>query len=258
MKRPIVHFDIETTGLNQTSDRIIEIFMLKENPDGTHEEFYSKFNPYPVQVSPDAQAVHGMSNEDLAYEPAFKSRAEEIVSFIKGCDLGGYNIINFDIPMLFEELYRSGITHNFKQHEIFDSYKIWTKTETRTLTGAVERYLKTTHEHAHSAKADVIMTAKILKKQLEEYSAKYESDEDMAKQTSELTGKIDFAGKFGLNSNGQVTITFGKYKDKSVKQVFDEDPGYLCWIFEKAEFPTETKLIAKSIYDKLQTIKSNS
>jgi DNA polymerase-3 subunit epsilon len=257
MKNPIVHFDLETTGLNQKTDRIVEIYMLKQNPDGSEEEFYSRFNPYPVMVSPEAESVHGMSNEDLQDEPAFSEKVNDILKFIEGCDLGGYNILYFDIPMLYEELYRATGKHtDLKSRRVFDSYKIWMKSEQRTLTGAVKRYLGESHENAHSAKADVLASARILSKQIEEYSDLYESAESMAELTSELKDKLDLSGKFGLNSEGSVIITFGKHKDKRVQQVYAEDTGYLKWMYEVADFPTDTKLIAKGIYEKLQSIKS--
>jgi DNA polymerase-3 subunit epsilon len=256
MKNPIVFFDLETTGLNQKNDRIVEMYMYKENPDGTTEEFYSRFNPYPVLVSPEAESVHGMSNEDLQNEPQFSEKVNEIIQFIQGCDLGGYNILSFDIPLLFEEIYRANETvYNFKDHGIFDSYKIWIKSESRTLSGAVQRYLNRDHENAHSAKADVLATAEILKKQLIEYSSLYESVESMAETTAELSNKLDFSGKFGKNNEGQIIITFGKHKDKPVQQVYSEDTGYLKWMYEIADFPTDTKLIAKRIYEKLQAIR---
>lgn len=256
MKNSIVFFDLETTGLSQKNDRIVEIYMLKQNPNGTEEEFYSRFNPHPVWISPEAEAVHGISNEDLQNEQPFHTKAEEILNFIKDCDLGGYNILGFDIPMLFEEIYRAtGKAYDFKKHRVFDSYKIWMKSESRTLTGAVQRYLGKTHDHAHSAKGDVKVTADILKKQIAEYESQYESIDIMADQTSELIGKLDFSGKFAKNELDQIVITFGKHKDKPVQQVYMEDTGYLKWMAEIADFPTDTKLIAKGIYEKLQAIK---
>lgn len=256
--KPIVFFDLETTGLNQKTDRIVEICMIKENPDGTTEELYSKFNPFPVEVSPEAELVHGMSNEDLMNEPEFSEKANDILAFIEGCDIGGYNILYFDIPMLFEELYRCGKPYDFKKHIIYDSYKIWTVSESRTLTGAVKRYLGESHTHAHSAKGDVEVTARILKKQIQEYRDQYETPEQMAMLTSEMNNKIDFAGKFGKNEDNQIVITFGKHKDKPVQKIYAEDPGYLQWMYEKADFPTETKLIARNIHAKLETSKSNA
>jgi DNA polymerase-3 subunit epsilon len=256
--KPIVFFDLETTGLNQKTDRIVEICMIKENPDGTSEELYSRFNPFPVEVSPEAEMVHGMSNADLMNEPEFSEKAQDILDFIEGCDIGGYNILYFDIPMLFEELYRCGKPHDFKKHTIYDSYKIWTVSESRTLTGAVKRYLGEDHKHAHSAKGDVEVTARILKKQIQEYRDQYASAQEMALVSSEMGKKVDFAGKFGRNDDNQVVITFGKHKDKPVQQVYMEDPGYIQWMYEKADFPTETKLIARNIHAKLESSKANA
>lgn len=252
MKNPIVFFDLETTGINQKTDRIVEIYMLKQNPDGTEEELYSRFNPG-IPVPQMVAELHGLDDAMLSMEPKFSERANDVIAFIQGCDLGGYNILSFDIPMLFEEIYRAtGKPYDFKKHQIFDSYKIWMKSESRTLTGAVKRYLGKSHDYAHSAKGDVLVTADILKRQLEEYTSQYESIEDMAKQTAELTDRLDFSGKFSKNENNQIIITFGKHKDKTVQQIHSEDSGYLKWIFEIADFPTDTKLIAKGIYDKLQ------
>jgi DNA polymerase-3 subunit epsilon len=255
LDKPIVFFDLETTGLNQKLDRIVEISMIKENPNGTTEEFYSKFDPYPVEVSPEAESVHGMSTVDLINEPKFEDVAHKKITFLAGCDIGGYNILHFDIPMLFEELYRVGIVYDFKKHTIYDSYKIWMISENRTLTGAVKRYLGESHEHAHSAKGDVEVTARILKRQLELYENMYEDSQSLADITSERKDRVDFAGKFSKNTNGEIVITFGKHKNKTVNQIYTEDPGYIQWMYEKAEFPTETQLLAKNIHSFLSKSK---
>jgi len=250
INKPIVFFDLETTGINVTTDRIIEICMIKENPDGTTEELYSKLNPEPVMISAEATAVHGITNEDLVGEPKFSELADRIIEFIDGCAIGGYNIIRFDLPLLLEELVRCGKPYNFKKHQIFDSYRIWTKSETRTLTGAVKRYLGEDHTYAHQAKADVEATAKILKRQLEEYGSLYQSIDELAEQTSELKNSVDLSGKFARNEDGSIIFTIGKHKNKTVNQIFSEDAGYFKWIYEVADFPSDTKLIAKQIYEK--------
>lgn len=250
LQKPIVFFDLETTGINTTTDRIVEICMIKENPDGSTEELYSKFNPYPVMISPEASAVHGIQNADLVNEPKFAEFADRIIQFLDGCAIGGYNIIRFDLPLLLEELVRSGKPYNFKKHQIFDSYLIWTKSENRTLSGAVKRYLGESHEHAHQAKADVEATAKILKKQLEVYSTLYEDIDDLVEQTSNLSNSLDLSGKFARNGEGSIILTIGKHKNKTINQIYSEDAGYFKWIYEAADFPSDTKLIAKQIYEK--------
>jgi DNA polymerase-3 subunit epsilon len=247
-KSSVVFFDIESTGLNQQTDRIIELYMRKINPDGTQEEFYSKFNPYPVEVSEEAAKVHGLTSNDLLGEPLFSERVDEIISFIEGSALGGYNIIHFDIPMLFEELYRAGKIYDFKKHQIIDVYKIWTLSEPRTLSGAVSRFLNKSHDNAHKAKDDVLATAEIFEKQLEIYSHLYESIESMIDLTNEdLKKNLDFSGKF-QRSDDEIIVSFGKHKGKSIQTVLKEDAEYFRWIFEKSEMPTDTRLIARKIY----------
>jgi DNA polymerase-3 subunit epsilon len=249
MKKPIVFFDLETTGLNQIKDRIVELYMAKHNPDGTVDELYSRFNPFPVEISEMASKVHGITAEDVANEPRFENRAQEILDFIDGCDLGGYNILNFDIPMLFEEFVRSGKMFDYRKHRIFDSYRLWTHYEPRTLTGATKRFLGKELKDAHRAKADVEATAEIFKKQIDEWAI---TDLDEAyKLTTEIDKKMDLSGKFAKNEAGDVVLTFGKHANKTVQQIFVEDAEYFRWMYEKAEMPTDTKMIARRIYTKL-------
>lgn len=263
IENPIVFFDIETTGLSQTNDRIVEIYMLKKNPDGTEEEFYSRFNPYPVQVSKEAEDLHGLSNEDLMSEPGFKEKSRDILAFIEGCDIGGYNILGFDLPFLTEEFIRCGIDYSFarphtKGIRIFDVYKIWTESEPRNLIGASKRFLKEDLVNAHQAKADVIATARVFEKQLEEFGNMYEDVNDLAELTSKLKNKLDLSGKFIINENHQICLSFGKYKDKTVQEIFRDDSGYFLWMAEKSDMSNEVKKLAKSIYEKLSAIRSNA
>ena len=256
-KKPIVFFDLETTGINQQSDRIVEMFALRVNPDGSQDEFYSRFNPYPVEVGAEAEKVHGISSNDLLGEPLFSEKADEVIAFFEGCDIGGYNILHFDIPMLFEELYRSNRIHDFKKHQIIDVFKIWTVSEPRTLTGAVKRFLGESHDHAHEAKADVFATARIYDQQKEIYQHMYESIDAMIEASNpEMRANLDFSGKFQTTEDGSVIVTFGKHKNKTIQTVYKEDPEYFRWIFEKSEMPTDTRIIARKIYARLQENKS--
>jgi DNA polymerase-3 subunit epsilon len=263
INKSIVFFDIETTGLSTSNDRIVELYMLKKNPDGTEEEFYSRFNPYPVQVAAEAQELHGLSNEDLMNEPYFRERAQDVLNFIEGCDIGGYNILGFDLPFLTEELIRSGIDYSFarphtKGIRIFDVYKIWTESEPRNLIGATKRFLKEDLTNAHQAKADVIATARVFEKQMEEFGPMYEDIDDLSESTSKLRNKLDLSGKFIINENHQICLSFGKYKDKPVQEVFKNDSGYFLWMAEKSDMSNEVKKLAKSIYEKLSAIRTNA
>jgi len=250
MEKPIVFFDLETTGLSQTNDRIIEIYMLRENLDGTEDEFYSRFNPQPIEISEAASKVHGMTMEDLKDEPKFSDKADEILKFMEGCDIGGYNIMYFDVPMLFEEFHRSGKLFNYRNYRILDSYRIWTYYEPRTLTGAAKRFLGEGIENAHRAKNDVIATRGIFHKQMEEWLGETPIGE-MVNLTTDLDKKIDLAGKFAKNESGDIILTFGKHANKTVQQIFSTDGEYFRWMYEKAEMPTDTKMIARRIYAKL-------
>jgi DNA polymerase-3 subunit epsilon len=203
-----------------------------------------------VQISEEATAVHGITAEDLYNEPAFSEKASEVLAFMEGCDLGGYNLSRFDIPMLFEECYRAGHLHNFKKHRVIDVFSIWSTYEPRTLTGAVKRFLGADHDHAHEAIADVRATATVFEKQLEAYHSQYETLDDIITATTASPNSIDFSGKFEKTEDG-VIITFGKHKGKTVNTVYLEDEGYLRWMYEKADFPTDTKLIARKLYGSL-------
>lgn len=249
LEKPIVFFDLETTGLSQTKDRIVEIYMLKQNPDTTTEEFYSRFNPYPVEISEMASKVHGITAEDLGNEPTFRDKADQILQFIDGCDLGGYNIMSFDIPLLFEEFVRAGKLFNYRKHRILDSYRLWTHFEPRTLSGATKRFLNRELVDAHRAKADVEATRDIFFRQANAWF----SDDDLTSlsdETTELNKKVDLSGKFVKNESGEMVISFGKHANKTISQILAEDAEYFRWMYEKAEMPTDTKMIAQKIYEK--------
>lgn len=256
LTKPIVFFDLETTGLSQTKDRIIEMYMRKQDSNGEVFEFYSRFNPYPVQISEMASSVHGITAEDVANEPRFEDRAQEILDFIKDCDLGGYNILNFDLPLLFEEFIRAGKMFDYRKHRIFDSYRMWTHYEPRTLTGATKRFLNRELKDAHRAKADVEATSEIFEKQMTEWLI--EDLDEAYRVTTELDKKLDLSGKFQKNESGEVVLTFGKHANKTVQQTYVEDPEYFRWMYEKAEMPSDTKLIARRIYTKLSEKNENT
>jgi DNA polymerase-3 subunit epsilon len=242
--KPIVFFDIESTGINTSRDRIVELQMIKVTANG-EEEWYSKFNPHPVVISDEAASVHGISNEDVMDAPKFEERANEILAFIEGCDLAGYNIQNFDVPMLFEEFCRANILFDWKRHRLLDAYALWTYFEPRTLTGAVERFLGEKFENAHSAKWDVDATKRVFFKQMETYNFSEEDFDDVIEK-SKKDNRIDLTGKF-VKKDNNIFYGFGKYNGKSVTEINKVDPGYLDWIANKSELSMDCKMIAKKL-----------
>lgn len=250
LKKSIVFFDIETTGLDKKEDRIIEIYLLKKNPDGTEEEFYSRFNPYPVLISQGAYVVHGISSKDLENEPSFSEKAKEIIDFIGDSDLAGYNILFFDMPMLFEEMFRCKVLFDWKKYRILDSYRIWTHYEPRTLGGAVKKFLGKEILNAHQAKADVQATADIFFKQMDMWFS-VEDLESVSEVTSDLSNRVDLSGKLKKNSEGEVIITFGKHNNKTISKIFIEDPSYLQWFISNSDFPSDSRFEVRKIYHQL-------
>jgi DNA polymerase-3 subunit epsilon len=247
LKKPIVFFDIETTGLDKKEDRIIEIYLLKKNPNGSDEEFYSRFNPYPVFVSQGAYEVHGISTKDLENEPSFSEKAKEIIDFIGDSDLAGYNILFFDMPMIFEELFRCKILFDWKKRRILDSYRIWTHYESRSLGGAVKKFLGKEILNAHQAKADVEATADIFFKQMEMWFPEEDLSE-VSELTTELSSRVDLSGKLKKDSEGDVIFTFGKHNNKKVSTVLTEDPSYLSWFISNSDFPSDSRFEVRKIY----------
>jgi len=240
LKKPIVFFDLETTGLNVGVDRIVEISMLKRNPNNTEESKTYRINPE-IPISPEATAVHGISNEDLLDKPTFKQVAVEITKFLEGCDLSGFNLLKFDVPMLVEECLRVGQDFDIKNRKIIDVQRIFHQMEKRTLEAAYQFYCNKSLIDAHSAEADTRATYEVYKAQLE----KYEELENDTEFIHEFTGSpadklVDFAGRIVKDDNGIPVINFGKHKGKAVEDVLKSDPGYYGWMM-RGDFPLYTK-----------------
>jgi DNA polymerase-3 subunit epsilon len=250
IKKSIVFFDVETTGLDKKEDRIIEIYLLKKNPDGSSEEYFSRFNPYPVLVSQGAYDVHGISSKDLETEPKFSDKAKEIIDFIGDSDIAGYNILFFDMPILFEEFFRCKILFDWKNRNILDSYRIWTHFEPRTLGGAVNKFLGREILNAHQAKADVEATADIFFKQMEMWFSE-EDFETVSESTTEMSKKVDLSGKLKFDSEGDIAFSFGKYNNVKLSKIFIEDPSYLSWFISNSDFPSDSRFEARKIYHQL-------
>ncbi|MGA2405968.1 MAG: 3'-5' exonuclease [Bacteroidales bacterium] len=244
LKRPIAFIDLETTGINVSTDRIVELSVLKISPNGKEEWMSTRVNPE-MAIPPKTTAIHGISNEDVANSPTFIEVAKKLAVFLEGCDLAGYNAIKFDIPVLAEEFLRVNIDFNFRKRRYIDVQVIFHKKEQRTLSAAYQFYCKKDLEDAHSSKADTAATFEVLKCQLDRYKD-LENDVEKLADFSSFNSNVDFAGRIILNENGVEVFNFGKHKGKPVEVVFSEEPAYYSWMMN-GEFPLYTKKVLTEI-----------
>ena len=244
LKKPIAFLDLETTGINVTSDRIIELSVLKIQPNGKEEWMTVRVNPE-MPIPPKTTAIHGIKNEDVANCPTFKEVAKNLAIFLEGCDLAGYNAIKFDIPVLAEEFLRANIDFSFRKRRYVDVQVIFHKKEQRTLAAAYLFYCKKELLGAHGSKADTAATFEVLKCQLDRYR---DLDNDIEKlaEYSSFNNNVDFAGRIILDEKGAEIFNFGKHKGKSVEAVLAEEPGYYSWMMN-GEFPLYTKKVLTEI-----------
>ncbi|RUA17903.1 MAG: 3'-5' exonuclease [Flavobacteriia bacterium] len=244
LTKPICFFDLETTGTNVAKDRIVEISILKVYPNGNKESRTWLVNPE-MPISPESEAVHGISNEKVANEPTFKQLSKEIYKMIKDSDLAGFNSDRFDIPLLVEEMLRADIDFDMKNMVSVDVQTIFHKMEKRTLEAAYKFYCDKNLEDAHSAEADTLATYEVLLAQLE----RYPELENNVKKLSEFTTRkqsLDFAGFIVLDEEERAVFSFGKHKGKMVEEVLEAEPGYFGWILN-ADFPLYTKKVLTQI-----------
>ncbi len=244
LKRPIAFIDIETTGINVASDRIVEISVLKISPGGKEEWMSSRVNPG-MPIPPRSTAIHGISDKDVADSPSFKELAKNLANFLEGSDLAGYNAIKFDIPVLAEEFLRVNIDFNFRKRRYVDVQVIFHKKEQRTLTAAYLFYCKKELEGAHGSKADTAATYEVLKSQLEKYPD-LENDVEKLADYSSFGNNADFAGRIIVDENGVEIFNFGKHKGKPVEAVLAEEPSYYSWMMN-GDFPLYTKKVLTEI-----------
>lgn len=252
LEKPIVFFDLETTGVNIATDRIVEISILKVFPNGNKESKTWLVNPE-VEIPKEAAEIHGITNEKVVTEPTFNELAPEVNKMIEGCDLAGFNSNRFDIPLLAEELMRAGIDFDMNDRKAVDVQTIFHKKEQRTLSAGYQFYCGKELEGAHGAEADTNATYEILLAQIE----KYDDLENDVKSLSEFSthGKRgDFAGFILINDDGQEIFSFGKYKGRTVEEVLKENPGYNNWI-QNADFPLYTKKVLREIKERMASPK---
>lgn len=251
LKNPIIFFDIESTGLNVSSDRIVELSALKIFPNGDQELKTRRLNPT-IPISPEAQAVHGISNEDVKDCPTFKEVARSLANWMTGCDFAGYNSIKFDVPMLAEEFLRAGIDFDFRKRKLVDIQNIFHKMEQRTLSAAYKFYCSKSLENAHSAEADTVATFEILESQLDMYKETLENDVEFLSKFSIRSNSLDYAGRIVLNEKDVPVFNFGKHKGKPVSSVFRAEPSYYSWMMN-GDFTLDTKQVLTKLYKEFCT-----
>jgi DNA polymerase-3 subunit epsilon len=244
LRNPLVFFDLETTGINIVTDRIVEISYLKIFPAGGETSRTILVNPG-IPIPKESTDIHGIRDEDVKDAPKFNELAKSLANDFEGCDFAGYNLNKFDIPLLAEEFLRAGIDFDMKKRKFVDVQVIFHKMEQRTLIAAYKFYCNKDLTQAHTAEADTRATFEILQAQLDQYS-NLENDVNWLADFSALTKNVDFAGRIVYNENGVEVFNFGKYKGVPVEQVLKTDTGYFGWIMN-GDFPLYTKKVLTNI-----------
>jgi DNA polymerase-3 subunit epsilon len=237
LTRPIAFIDLETTGVNISNDRIVEIAIIKILPDGTKQVKRKLINPL-IPIPTGASDVHGITDEMVKDAPSFKQVANEIKQFMENCDMGGYNSNRFDVPMLIEEFLRAGVSFSVDGRKLVDVQKVFHMMEQRTLGAAYKFYCNKVLDGAHSAEVDATATWEVLEAQIERYPQIGDTVESIVKFTGE-DDIVDFARRF-VKENGVEVFNFGKHKGKPVTQVLKEEPQYYDWMM-KGDFAMNTK-----------------
>ena len=245
LKSPLVFFDLETTGTNINSDRIVEICYLKVHPNGNEEAKTLRINPE-MHIPEQASAIHGIYDADVADCPTFKEVAKDIARDIEGCDLAGFNSNRFDIPVLAEEFLRAGVDIDLNRRKFVDVQVIYHKLEQRTLSAAYKFYCDKNLEDAHTAEADTRATYEVLKAQLDRYPEVLQNDIQFLSEYSNFNKNVDFAGRIIYDDKGVEVFNFGKYKGMPVTEVLQRDPGYYSWILQ-GDFTLNTKNVLTKI-----------
>lgn len=257
LTKPLAFIDLETTGINIVTDRIVEICIHKVMPDETQQTYTQRINPT-IHIPAEVTAIHGITDEDVKDCPTFKDLSVKINQILSQCDIAGYNSNKFDVPFLIEEFLRAGIDFDLKGRRFVDIQNIFHKMEQRTLKAAYKFYCNKDLENAHSAEADTLATFEVLKAQLERYSDTAFIDKDKTVSVPIINDVqalhdfsfhahfADFVGHIVFNAKGVETFNFGKHKGKPVEDVFKIEPSYYDWMI-KADFPLYTKKLITAI-----------
>jgi DNA polymerase III subunit epsilon len=250
LKKPLAFFDLEATGTNIIHDRIVEIAMIKVMPSGEQLTFAKRIHPE-KPIPPEASLIHGIYDSDVKNAPSFQLIAKELVKFLQGCDLAGFNVLRFDIPMLTESFLRTGVDFKMENRKVVDAQRIFHLMEKRNLTAAYQFYCHKVLTGAHSAMADTEATLAVLEAQIAHYENQPVTDhtghtvgiiENDVTKLHALTAApmLDFAGRMIYDPQGKVVFNFGKHKGKPVVQVLQQEPSYYNWIM-KGDFALDTK-----------------
>ncbi len=262
LSRPLAFFDLETTGTNVGTDRIVEISVVKALPDGSAEIYTKRINPE-IPISRESIQVHGITNKDVANSPTFREIATELDQFLENADLAGYNAIKFDIPLLVEEFLRAGIDFSLMDRRVVDVQNIFHKMEPRTLKAAYKFYCHKDLEMAHTAEADAMAAMEILKAQLDFYNGRDYTDPDgitsqpvrndvkALHDFSYNSRNVDLAGHIVFNDKQQEVLNFGKYKGQPIEDIFRKEPSYYDWMM-KSQFPLSTKRVIQAIWKRMK------
>jgi len=240
LKRSIVFFDLETTGVNVTNDRIVEITLLRIEPNGKETEKTFLVNPT-IPIPKESSDIHGIKDEDVKDKPVFKEIAKNVASFIEGADIAGFNSNRFDIPLLAEEFLRAEVDFNIRNRKFVDVQVIFHKMEQRNLAAAYKFYCKKELINAHSSKADTKATYEILKAQLDFYNELPHTINELS-EFSTQNRNVDLVGHIIFNDKNIEVFNFGKYKGVPVEEVLTKDSGYFGWMMN-GQFPLYTKKV---------------
>lgn len=244
LRNPLIFFDLETTGVNISKDRIVEISYIKIMPNGTEQEKTLRINPE-MPIPAESTAIHHITDDDVKDKPTFKEVAKELSRVFEGCDIAGFNSNKFDIPLLMEEFLRAGVNIDFMRRKFIDVQTIFHKMEQRTLVAAYKFYCNKDLEEAHSANADTRATYEVLKSQLDRYPS-LENDVEFLSKFSSQNRNVDLAGRIVMNDKNVEVFNFGKYKGQSVEEVLKRDSGYFGWMMQ-GDFPQNTKNVLTNI-----------
>lgn len=250
LKNPLVVFDLETTGISISNDRIVEYSFVKIHPNQEKEVRTQRINPT-VPIPIESSLIHGIYDKDVADAPTFKDVAKTLAKWLEGCDLAGFNVIRFDVPMLVEEFLRVDVNFETKNRKLVDAQRFFHLMEKRNLSAAYKFYCDKTLDNAHSAEADTLATLAVLESQVERYD-KMEVNDNLGKKIGNFandmevlhnltfTKMADLAGRMVYNNNDEIVFNFGKHRGKPVANVLKSEPSYFDWMM-KGDFTRDTK-----------------